>query len=74
MNSKPTKEHVNAFVEHVVATLPDSLRLRKICLVTLESLLPRDYPGRHQLAKLTETLRAHEGAQLHFHWTEGDGK
>lgn len=74
MNAKPTAQHLDAFVSHTMATLPDSLRLRKVVLVTLISLLPKTYPGRNRILKLIEALRAHENTQLTFRaMFQGDG-
>lgn len=66
MNAKPTKEHLDAFVAHSMATLPDSFRLRKTVLITLLSLLPKKYEGRFQVAQVLEALHTHENAQLKF--------
>lgn len=76
MSAKPSREHIDAMVAHVVATLPDSLKLRKTVLVTLLSVLPRGYEGRFKIAKLLEALRAHDLAQLKFHLGDekGDGQ
>lgn len=52
-------ESLHAFVAHVVASLPDSLRLRKAVLVTLLSLLPRNYNRRDDLNILLYNLSYH---------------
>lgn len=67
MNSKPTKEHLDAFVAHTIGSLPDSINLRKTILVTALALLPREaVEQRQRLKALIESLRAHEDAQLEF--------
>jgi hypothetical protein len=66
MNSRPTQEHIDSAVAHVISTLPDSFRLRKTVLVTLLHWLPRDYAGRLEIEKLLEAQRLHESAQLKF--------
>lgn len=66
MSTKPTAHHLDSFVAHSVSTLPDSLRARKTILVTLLSLLPKNYHDRARLWKLLENLHQHESAQLKF--------
>lgn len=66
MISKPTTAHVDRLVAHTVASLPDSLRERKILLVTLHALAPRDYEHRDDIMAMVEALRQHEELQLKF--------
>lgn len=66
MNSRPTKEHLDKFVAHTIAALPDSLHLRKTVLITLLAVLPREYPRRSEIKLLLANLHAHEADQLKF--------
>lgn len=70
------QEHLDIFVRHTVATLPDSLRLRKTILVTTLSLLPKTYPRRFELKSMLENIHAHDRAQLKFQelLVEGGGR
>lgn len=66
MKSKPTSEHFAVFANHVVRSLPDSLRERKVILTCLLSSLPKDHDMRSEVVTLLQHLRAHDAAQLKF--------
>lgn len=74
MRSKPTTEELDALVQRVMASLPDSLRARKAELVTLLWLLPRDYRGRDDIGKTLHSPRIHEQAQARFQFSQGGEK
>ena len=58
--------HLEHFVARFIARLPDKTSERKEDLVTLLTLLPKDYPRRAELNEMLHHLLAHEAAQLNF--------
>jgi hypothetical protein len=66
MNSKPTPEHIDALVSHVIRTLPDGITARKALVVTMLALIPRDYRRRDDVRLVLESLKIHEHEQLKF--------
>ena len=49
-----------------MANLPDSLTARKEDLITLLSLLPKNYARRGEIILALEAIHAHERAQMEF--------
>lgn len=65
MNAHPTQEHIDTFVAHISATLPDSIRARKTVLIVLLDLLPKKHTAhRTAIIHMLESLRIHESKQL----------
>lgn len=58
--------HLDNFVARYVARLPEKIAERKEDLVTLLSLLPKNYSRREEIKELIQHIRAHELAQLKF--------
>jgi hypothetical protein len=58
--------HLDHFVARYIFRLPENINDRKEDLVTLLSLLPKDYPRRREIRALLEIIRAHELAQMRF--------
>lgn len=66
MRKSPTSQELDQLVAITMGALPDSLRARKVALVTLLFLLPRDYAGREIVSEALQGLRIHEQAQARF--------
>lgn len=60
------EQHLDRFVARNMETLPDSLTDRKEHLVTLLSLLPKNYARRSGVVMALEAIRTHEQEQLKF--------
>lgn len=59
-------EHIDQFVAHTMANLPDSLKARKTVLVTLHTLLPRDYERTDEIGQMIQSLNHQEALQVKF--------
>ena len=67
MADRITNAQLTTFTDHVIATLPDALSVRRTILETLYDLLPDQLEHkRAAVAVLVEHLAQHERAQMQF--------
>jgi len=62
----PKPEHIQIFAAHSIATLPENIQQRKLCLGVLKHLLPRNNTHRGKVVEMLLHLNAEAKIQQEF--------